>query len=718
MTKSAIDISIIVTAHSEGLIGHKTMLSIFKAVEQLGDIKFEIIVSIDNGNPETLEYFRSLQERREIRTLEVSFKDLSASRNNAVKESRGDYITFIDADDLMSSNWLNSALTTAISHPGSIVHPEYSITFGDDNLIWRKRNSGDKTIDTLCMVDNNLWDSPCLAPKEIFEKYPYHPNGNGFGYEDKKFNSDTLADNIKHLVAPETLLFVRRKITGSMLLGAIADKATIAPTPLMSFESIRKLDLSGADVFIHPLKSTARVPVLGAAKHVSKRVLAKVHNKAKGYEPYRKVVRPLREKRQEKILNNLKTLYPDWMIGLWRSVHKIDNGIFPSKELLKNTSWYNAENIIPGYRYAQLVQSFSKRPDTLFFVPHLIKGGADLVFINYANALHSTKGWHISMLQTEATLSVWKEKISDDIDFVDVYEQFKDLDTATQHRLLATLIVQNEIKRIVVGNSQMAYDFISAHATLLSRLNVAIYCFAFGEEFDDEGRLWGHIHTGIPKIYPVLHRIITDNKNTINKLSEEYAFGKDKFRVHYQPTSVSIKPSIQNQNKPLKILWASRVCKQKRPDIVKAVSNKLDSSLFQIDAWGQLEEGLTESYFDDSRITYKGPFNGMSNLPTEDYDIYIYTSEGDGMPNVLQEITAAGLPIIASNVGGIGEFIRTNSTGYLVNDREDIDDYIRAVEIFSDPSLRRKMNNNAQKLLTTQFSKENWLKNIATDFDK
>lgn len=689
-----------------------------EAVKHLS-VPYEIIVSIDNGTPDTLNYFESIRRDYNIRILEVNFKDLSQSRNSATKEANGRYITFIDADDLMSANWLDTAYKLALSQPETIIHPEYSITFGDDNLIWQKRNSGDRSIDTLCMIDNNLWDSPCFANREIFKKYPYHPNGNGFGYEDKKFNSDTLYDNISHIVAPHTLLFVRRKNSGSMLRSAISDKVTLAPTPLLSYEDIRSIDLAQIDPLLTHNNAPRNSALSSTVRHSTKHMLAKVHSKAKRYDTYLRLIQPLREKRQSRVSEHLKERYPDWMMESWKKIHKIDNTVFPSKDLLKGLTWYSAENKAPGYAYTQLVQSLSSKPDTLFFVPHIIKGGADLVFINYANELQkSKKEWQIAMLQTEAKLSVWKEKISKKIDFIDIYELFKTLDYQTQQRLLATFVTQNGVKRIIVGNSQMAYDFISSHSILLRRLDVAIYCFAFGEEFDDEGRLWGHIHTGIPKIYPSIHRIITDNQNTVNKLSAEYAFDPDKFSVHYQPTSATIQPSVHNDKIPIRILWASRVCKQKRPDIIKAVSNRLDQKEFAIDAWGQLEEGLTEHYFDDSKISYKGPFNGMDSLPTSDYDLFIYTSEGDGVPNVLQEITAAGLPIIASNVGGIREFVQTGKTGYLVENHEDIDEYIKAIHEFKNKDLRIRLNRNAQKMLTEKFSKETWTQNVSKDFDK
>lgn len=720
LARNAVDISIAITAHNEGLVAHKTMLSIEAAIANLqtANISYEVIISIDNGDSVTKSYFEKYSTEEHYRVLEVDFRDLSDSRNNVVSESSGRYIAFLDADDLVSSNWLLEGYRV-VSDSGAIAHPEYSVTFGDDNLMWQKRNSNDLVRDTLCLIDNNLWDSPCMAARDIFLAHPYHPNGNGYGYEDKHFNSQTLAAGIMHKVAPKTILFVRRKAAGSMLRQASGDLVTVAPTQLMSYESIRNLRI---DEFISdpPGEKSPKLTKKFAYQTVSqsKTIAMKLHRRAKKYELYTNAIEPLRKTRHARIADAIASTYPKWMIAEWRRIHKIDNQIFPSKDLLQHLPWYNAENITPGIKYTQLVQKFTKKPDTLFFVPHLIKGGADMLFINYSTEIARIHpDWHIAMLQTEKKESIWKDKVSKKIDFIDLYKTFNGLDTDTQHRLLATLVTQNDIQRIVIGNSQLAYDFVSRYQTLITRRNIAIYCFAFGEEFDDEGRLWGHIHTGIPRIYPVIHRIITDNKNTVNKLNREYAFSREKFRVHYQPTGASINPPTTNDGRPLRVLWASRVCKQKRPDLLKAISNKLESDDYVIDAYGQLEEGLSADYFADSRVNYKGSFDGSENLPTRNYDVFLYTSEGDGVPNILQEMTAAGLPIVASNVGGISEFIITNKTGMLIDDHENIDDYVQAIQKLTDTKLRQKLHDGARNLLATQFSHKLWKKNILKDFD-
>lgn len=707
------DLTIVVTAHNEGLVAHKTMLSIFRAIKACPeDIKTHILVSLDRPDQATKEYFSRYNQDASITVLTVDFGGLSESRNNAAKVADSNYLTFIDADDLMSENWLHEGYKLARADNMCIVHPEYSITFGDDNLVWRKRDSRGDDFDKLCFIDNNLWDSPSMAPRKIYLDQPYFPNGSGFGYEDKQFHAETLATGIKHKVAPQTILFVRRKISGSMLRQSLSNLAVTAPTTLLDYDSIRR---------IAPVQTNSSAPIRKNSRvtHYAKSIAKKTHTYAKRYEQYNRFVEPIKQKYIQQRDSGIYSKFPDWLLAEWRAIHLIDNSIFPSKSLLESIPFYNSENTLPGQQYVELIQSFSNKPDTLFFVPWLIKGGADMLFINYSNELSKTHpDWHIAMLQTEDKDSLWKDQLAGDVDFINLFNMFLPLDYDTRLRLLATLITQNGIKRIIIGNSQLAYDFVSKYQTLIKRLDIAIYCYAFGEEFDDEGRLWGHIHTGIPKIYPVIHRVITDNKNTVDKLEREYGFNPNKFAVHYQPTALTTKPPIENNNKPLKILWASRVCKQKRPDILKAVAKKLNPKEYEIHAYGQLEEDFTEEFFNNTSISYKGAFNGMGSLPTSDYDIYLYTSEGDGVPNVLQEITASGLPIVASNVGGIREFIITNKTGALIDDHNNIDSYVDAISRLQDPNLRKDLVIGAQSLLNKQFSRSAWQKSILNDFDK
>ena len=47
-------------------------------------------------------------------------------------------------------------------------------------------------------------------------------------------------------------------------------------------------------------------------------------------------------------------------------------------------------------------------------------------------------------------------------------------------------------------------------------------------------------------------------------------------------------------------------------------------------------------------------------------DLLVHTSFREGLPRVMVQATAAGLPVVAFNVDGIPEIIRDNYNGFLV----------------------------------------------------
>ena len=88
------------------------------------------------------------------------------------------------------------------------------------------------------------------------------------------------------------------------------------------------------------------------------------------------------------------------------------------------------------------------------------------------------------------------------------------------------------------------------------------------------------------------------------------------------------------------------------------------------------------------------------------------------MPNILLEIATKGLPIIAPNVGGVGDFIINNETGILIDDYKDVDTYLKAIEKMKDSNFRYKLAKNSQELLKDKYSKNKWKTRIKEIFDR
>ena len=51
-------------------------------------------------------------------------------------------------------------------------------------------------------------------------------------------------------------------------------------------------------------------------------------------------------------------------------------------------------------------------------------------------------------------------------------------------------------------------------------------------------------------------------------------------------------------------------------------------------------------------------------------DIFVLSSVAEGMPRVLLEAMAAGVPCLATNAGGIPDIVEENQTGFLVPPRD------------------------------------------------
>ena len=76
----------------------------------------------------------------------------------------------------------------------------------------------------------------------------------------------------------------------------------------------------------------------------------------------------------------------------------------------------------------------------------------------------------------------------------------------------------------------------------------------------------------------------------------------------------------------------------------------------------------------------------------------------DGIPNIVLEAMAMGVPVVGTNVGGIGEVIRDGETGYLVEpgDAKALADAL--LRIFDEPEKTNEMTVNARETVRREFA--------------
>jgi glycosyltransferase involved in cell wall biosynthesis len=207
-------ISCIVNVHDEGSLSRATLESALAAIgaARQSKLEIELVIVADTPTGDTREVLAGFQDRARI--VDVRCGDLGLSRNHGVQSASGEFVAFLDGDDLWTRGWLVQAHQAAAGRPQCIVHPHYNLIFGcGEDHIYEHVDMADPGFDPRYLIFDNYWLSPTFARRSIFQRVPYSRNaiGSGFGFEDWKWNCDTFRAGCEHIVAKDTLMLIRRR---------------------------------------------------------------------------------------------------------------------------------------------------------------------------------------------------------------------------------------------------------------------------------------------------------------------------------------------------------------------------------------------------------------------------------------------------------------------------------------------------------------------------
>jgi len=196
-------------------------------------ILIETRALLDNPDQETLNIVaRTGHWLDDIQ--QVNFNDLGLTRNAGLSMSKGDYLSFLDGDDLWSSNWLCHAYRDAKKDRSTVWHPAMLYYFTEDDFDTHSTNqipyhttrsffmrhvsseTDDFNQDSLFL--NNLWTANVFAHRNLHERFPYEgvDRIKGLGIEDWSWNVKTVWSGIPHQTVDETLHMIRIKSHGSL----------------------------------------------------------------------------------------------------------------------------------------------------------------------------------------------------------------------------------------------------------------------------------------------------------------------------------------------------------------------------------------------------------------------------------------------------------------------------------------------------------------------
>lgn len=241
------DLTVIVTAHDETVVSGPTMRAadLSVAAAEAAGYGVERIIALDKATPETTAYFQRPQfDHWERRVMQEG--DLGRVRNALVPEAAGDYIAFLDADDLFSENWLAEGLRmlkdAAARGERLIGHPELNVMFDRGVTVTRNIDQDSPLFTPYYFYARNYYDSLCLTPREAHLEVPYFHRDipNGLSYQDYQFAIETMSRGWKHVIVPDTIIFKRRR-DFSLVVESNNRQSIVRSLPEMAIDRVRDL---------------------------------------------------------------------------------------------------------------------------------------------------------------------------------------------------------------------------------------------------------------------------------------------------------------------------------------------------------------------------------------------------------------------------------------------------------------------------------------------
>ena len=643
-----------------------------------------------------------------VRAERTSLGESGAARNAGVRAAAGDFVAFVDGDDLISPRYLVDALRVlAAATSPTIVHPQYVVSFGARSLLWETESTRSGKVSYRDLVRHNLWPSSSVAPRAVYLDNPYRSLApeSGYGPEDWVWNIDTVVAGIDHEVVPGAVFFYRVRESGgvnnrhamsllpSFDLPALKRRLPLPPAGADSSEDLQPRPGLGRRAYAAALPA-----VRWSTGFLSFEVKHAMYRAARG--AYRAVTRSgAHEDHAE--------LSPAVLEAL-RAASEVDPAVsWTAFEFQKLPVWHSRddgftevlEKIVDDLRDASAVVA----------VPWVGIGGADIVSLNYARALQASERFagKTAFLATYLPERTVHEQIPGTIRYVQIWDRWLDFPPEMQRKVLAQAMILVRPELVVsvncfhLTNALRSYD-----RQVLDGTSVYATLFAFDR-----------IGAGFP-VNPITddsHRsyldridgLITDNTATARLIDDILAVPRERVLVQRQPALTTTDPlrigtraynnSYFSEKNPFRLVWPHRLDEEKRPDALVAIARALRARGLpvSIDVWGQrvlTKDG--DSLMSDlaaAGVTYRGPYSGgLPGLPTWDYHALLLTSQSEGLPLVLVQSLLYGLPVVASGVGGVGDIILDRETGLLTQGPDDVDGFVSAIEeLYESLSLRR-----------------------------
>lgn len=175
----------------------------------------------------------------------------------------------------------------------------------------------------------------------------------------------------------------------------------------------------------------------------------------------------------------------------------------------------------------------------------------------------------------------------------------------------------------------------------------------------------------------------------------------DKFNPNHRSAEMRHQLSDGDIDAPL-LIYVGRLSAEKQIDQIKGVLDAIPEARLAIVGDGPARESL-EAHFAGTRTKFMGYMTGAPLYQAyASADVFVFPSALETFGLVVTEAMAAGLPVVASRVGGIPDVVQIGKTGYTF-DVSDVDAMIDGVRRVTSSRARiEEMGHSARAFAETQ----------------
>ncbi len=206
------------------------------------------------------------------------------------------------------------------------------------------------------------------------------------------------------------------------------------------------------------------------------------------------------------------------------------------------------------------------------------------------------------------------------------------------------------------------------------------------------------------KIVESADKVIAVSKACAQELREWYGLKKDIEVIYNGVDTKFFIPGNRNHNQAYILYSGSLITKKGLPDLIRSatyICQEYPDMKFILAGDGPLEKqlkGLVHQLDLDNNFSFVGYINRDKLLSYyQNAAVCVLPSYHEGLPTVLLEAMACGIPTVATSVAGNSEVVKDGETGFLVPPKEPKRLAEAILTLLGDNKLRREMGINARK---------------------